>query len=663
MAKHLSGLFVFILLTAVFTGCSQKQSELVLAEFKNEQIKMPEFEKAYIKNVGSYEKAAQDSLQQLQNFLDLYVNFRLKLQESLDRGYGSNKELSDELLDYKKKVGVSYILEKSLVEPNIKTLYDLRKWELRVSHIMLRPDSSGYANAEKKARQILDSLKHGKTFEEMAKLYSDDNFSRYQGGDIYYITAGMIIPEFENAAYATKVGDVYAQPVKTKYGIHLIKVTERRERIPQIRASHILIDFMNEKNEPDTLAAKLRADSVYTMAITGNDFAELAKAYSEDNGSKQYGGDLNYFERRMMVKEFDEAAFNTRVGDIAPIVKTSYGFHIIKVTDKKPYPTFEEDKENLKRIYKQVRYNTDLDTLQTSLKAKYGFSLNQSVVDRLVKEGDTVKIGPDMWKQPWLADLKKAKLYSFGDVVTEVDTFLSVLESSPEFTGRNLGKEVVTQAIAKKSGDYALDKEALSLDKTNPEFADLMNEYRNGIYIFKIQDEEIWGKIVLDSARLVEHYNKTKENYKWGDRIEIQEIYAEKDSAIQAIYKMLKDGQSFDSLAAKYTERPGFKEKAGKFQMLDANASELHLKAWELQKDGDYTQPFKTSIGGYSIVKVIKKDPARLKTFEEAKPEVSSGFQEVESKRLENDFISRLKAKYSPVLYSKNLERAFKKDR
>ncbi len=388
---------LFILPAVVFllAGCSPKHSEIVVAEYGDKKVTMGEFEKAFSRNSGGMSKKDADSVKQYENFLNLYVNFKMKLEDAKARGYDFDSALVNELLDYKKKVGVTYILEKQLVEPNVRRLWEMRKFEYRVSHIMIRPDSTGEEGAKMKAQAIMDSIKAGRKFEELVFNNTADNFSKNNGGDIYYITAGMLIPEFEEAVYSTPVGQVYPQVVKTKYGHHIIKVTEKRERIPQIRASHILVDFYNDAGDVDSVAARQRIDSVIMRLKNGEDFALLAKEYSDDAGSKENGGDLNYFERRQMVKEFDEAAFNLKVGEISPVVTTSYGYHIIKVTDRKPYPSYDEDKERLKLTYKQLRYNNDYDTLTASLKTKYGVRITTETVNEISAYGDSTRLSND----------------------------------------------------------------------------------------------------------------------------------------------------------------------------------------------------------------------------------------------------------------------------
>lgn len=657
-----ASIYSFLIITALLlSSCATQHSEITLVKFDHSKFTLGEFEKAYSKNSGGIDNAKDDSLVQYENFLNLYTNFKMKLMDAAVRGYDKDSELQTELLDYKKKVGSTFLLEKQLVEPSLKDLYEKRKYELKCSHIMIRPDTIGEERAKNLADELLDRINKGESFEDLAAQYSDDTFSKNNGGDIYYITAGMLIPEFEDAAYDTKVGGVHAKSVKTRFGYHLIKVTEKQLRVPQIRASHILVDFMNENGEPDTTYAIATIDSVKKLLAEGKDFAEVAELYSKDTGSKRIGGDLNYFERRMMIKEFDEAAFKLNVNEMSDVVKTNYGFHIIKVTEKKPYPKFDEDKENLRKIYKQFRYNIELEIFTSDLLKKYNYSFNENTVNFLAENGDTVRISTEYWDAQWRDQIKDADLFSFGQEKITVDELFTELKSSNEFGNKFLTRDAVNEIIKKQSGEKVLELAALDLDKTNADFASLMEDYKNGIFIFKLQDEEVWGKIQMDSVKLFEHYNRTKDKYTWNDRISYQEIFVRDETLANSLYNQLQNGAQFDTLVANYAERPGMKEKFGYSDFVEVGSNQLAVKAAELNQLGDFSEPFANN-GGFVIIKLVAKDAARIKTFDEAKAEVSGSFQEEESKRLENEYINYLKNIYKPKMFKNELVKAFKAD-
>lgn len=659
MSKVLFSSFFLVFLSVVFFSCSPKHSEIVVAEFTGEKITMGEFEKAYSKNAGTIEKNSTDPQSNYKNFLDLYVNFKMKLRDAEVRGLDRNEELSSELEDYKKKVGVTYGIEKILVEPGITKLYEQRKWDLRVSHIMIRPDSTGEETARIKSQNILDRIKKGENFDSLCAEFSDDTFSKTKGGDIYFITAGMIIPEFEEAAYKTPVGEVYPELVQTRYGFHIIKVTDKQNRVPQIRASHIMVDFYNEAGEVDSMNTRARIDSVKMLLQQGRNFEELAAIYSDDQGSKDKGGDLNYFGRRQMVQEFDEAVFNLQLGQVSDPVRTNYGYHIIKLTEKKPYPTFEEDKEELKRLYKQTRYNPEYDAYVNGLKSDFGFKVNDPLVNILVDRKDSVRIGKSYFGSDLQNQYGDSTVFTIKNQAVNLTALIEKIQENYEFSNKLIDRPVMDNAIKKTGGDMALDFEAMQLEKKFPEFKELMDDYKHGIYIFKLQEEEVWSKIAIDSVKLYEFWQKDSQKYKFGDRVKFAEIFSRNDSLINNYYTLLKQGEIFDTLAAKYTERPGFKDKKGIFDLVEANSSELSTEANKLRNPGDYSAPFKNS-GGFSIVKLIEKDPARTKTFEEAKAEVSGAFQEFESKRLEEEYINNLKRLYKPVYFYDKLSEAFK---
>ena len=656
-------LVIFSLFSVILllSACSPKHGEIILAKFDKGNITLGEFEKAYAKNSGRLESAKNDSLDQYQKFLDLYLNFQLKIKDAYERGYDKNPDLLAELNDYKKKVGVSYLLDKELVETSIKKLYEQRKVELRVSHIMIRPDSTGDEGAKEKANMVLKRVLAGESFDSLVNEFSADQYSKAKGGDIYYITAGLVVPEFEDAAYKTEVGKVYPEVVKTRFGYHIIKVTEKRERIPQIRASHILIPFANEAGATDTLAAFQKIDSIKTALKNGADFAKLAQEFSKDPGSAKNGGDLDFFSRRVMVKEFDEAAFNLKVGEVSDIVKTNYGYHLIKQTERKPYPSFEDEKEELKKIYKQTRYNSDNEAFLTTYKNKYGFKLNEAGVEAIHSANDSIKVGSVYFESKLKTNFGKTEVFRLKDQIFNLDSVIDKILTQAEFMNKVITREVLKEAANKIGGDLALDNEALSMDSRYPEYAGLMEEYKNGIFIFKLQEEEIWSKINIDDAKLEEHFNKTKEKYNWNDRVAFTEIFSRKDSIIQVCHELLKQGTNFDSLAVKYTERAGMKSKGGKYEMMDANSSEISKAAYKLENTGDVSSSI-ANANGFSLLKLDRKEAARPKTFEEAKAEVSGSFQEDESKRLENEYIESLHSKYKPEIKKEELSKVFKSE-
>jgi len=654
--NQIQSLILFIISIGLIS-CSTSKKDISVAEFENQKVSLEEFENVYAKNNGGYDAAKSDSLSKKKNFLDLYVNFRMKIFDAKKRGIDQLPDVVSEYTDYKNKIGVSYLLEKKLVDPNIKELYEKRKEELRVSHIMFRPDTSGEVGMHARANAVLDSIKMGESFEEMAKKYSQDFYSAPNGGDIFYITAGEIIPSFEDACYTLKKGEVYPEPVKTQFGYHLIKVTDRKLRTPEIRASHILIQVKPESTSEDTTVALELVNSIKDKIKLGEDFNELAKEFSEDEGSKSTGGDLGYFTRRMMVQPFDEAAHNLKVGEVSDVVVTPFGYHLIKLVDRKPLKSFDEEKETLKGIYQRIKYNDDHKKLIDSLKAAFSYHLNSEVFDLVEQFADTTEFGEIYSSSDLREKVGKSVVFTYAEEIMTVDSVVAHAIALPEFANRRINKAIFETVTNKVTETLILQKAVDYLPAKYPLFSELMEEYKNGILIFKLQEEEVWNKIEINEDKLKSHYEATKEKYQWPDRVDYAEIFVKTDSLAKIVYQLYKNGEEFDTLVAQYTERPGYKEKYGHHGIKPVLDNQLAMKADQL-KEGEVAEPL-AHTNGFSIVKLIKKYPAGQKTFNEALPEVSGSLQELESKRLEKEYLEFLKSNYKPEINYDKLEKAF----
>jgi len=637
---------------------TSQYADEVVAEFGKYKITLDEFEKAYAKNTGGVENAKEDSLEQYKDFLNLYVNYKMKLRDAFVRDYRNDEDLVAELEDYKLKVGAAYLIEKEIIEPGIKNFYDERSEEVRVSHIMIRIDSTKEA-AREKTQKLLDRINKGEPFEKLVVEYSQDKFSNRTGGDIYWLTAGQVLPSFEVAAYNSAVGEIYPEIVETKYGFHIIKVTDRQKRRYKIKASHILLKMVNDGGEMDSNYARQKITRIYNEILKGGSFEELAKEYSDDKGSGAKGGDLGFFERRMMVKPFDETAFNLEVGEMSGIVKSRFGFHIIIVTDEMTYPSFEDEKENLRETYKKSRYQFDYDNYITKLKKDFNYSLKEKTYEQILSTQPAIKVDENYKSNEIIGQLINATIFSYNSMNVPVDSLFAFMMRDAKYTGKELNKETLDEAINKYSSEILLNQKSLTLDQTDDVFAQLMNDYQKGVFIFKIQEEEVWDRISVDSIALKKLYEETKESYRWTDRVEFSERFSRKDSLIKKYYKELVQGAGFDSLARRHTQRGGYKAKSGYHGTIDPNTNVLAKVAFSLENTGDISEPFKFE-NGWSIVKLVSKDNARIKTYEEAVAELSSNYQESESKRLENDYLNGLNNLYHPKYYYDELQNAYK---
>jgi peptidyl-prolyl cis-trans isomerase SurA len=655
-------LFIVAIAGLILTSCAPKHADIVVSDFGQYKVTLGEFENAYAKNVGGIEAAEKDSVENYKTFLDLYVNYKMKLRDAYIRDYPNDEDLIAELNDYKEKVGVSYIEEKQIVSPGMKRFYDERTEEVRVSHIMIKTGANPDETL-KKAESILDSIKNGKSFEEMVKKYSQDEFSKKSNGDIYWITAGQIIPSFEAAAFSTKVGEVYTEVVKTKFGYHILKVTDRQKRLYKIRAKHILLKNQESKgNMVDAIPGVnpiAKINKIHKEIIAGADFDSLAREYSDDPGSGAKGGDLGLFERRQMVQPFDEAVFKLKIGEVSDVVKTRFGFHLIKLVEVQEFPTYEKEIQNIREMYKKSRYQFDFDNYLDALKKEYKYNFNEELLSKLsLKENEITLFEEYKENEKYLLN-KDAVLVSVSGNNYTIESFFEYLYQQQKYINKGLTSQLLSTGAKEYSNELLLRKKSNELENTDKEFASLMVDYKNGIFIFKLQEDEVWNKVHIDSVKLQEEYNKSKENFTIDGKVNFNEIFSKNKDKIESYYQMLNDGVDFDSVAHQYTERPGFKAKYGRHGFKSIDDSELSKQANGLVDAGNFSKVFATD-GGWAIVILRKKVEPSIKTFEQALPELSSAFQESESKRLEKEYVDKLHKLYQPEYFHNELENAYK---
>ncbi|KAF0152609.1 MAG: Parvulin-like peptidyl-prolyl isomerase [Ignavibacteria bacterium] len=646
----------------VFISCSAQNGKIVVAEYGKDRVYLDEFEKAYAKNSGGIERAKKDSIAAYKKFLDLYVNYRMKLRDGEVRGFAADLDMNREYDDYKANIGTALMLEKIINDPSMKQLYDRRKIEYRASHIFIPVDTlRNKEQAESFANELIARINKGEDFVKLAAEYSKDVNTAQRGGDVYFFTAGMInLPAIEDAIYSLKVGEVFQKPLFSGQGFHILKATEMRPRRISIRADHILISSRDTSGAVDTVNALSKIKDIEKRIQEGESFNELAFQLSEDPGSKEKKGDLGFFDRGRMVPEFDQAAFNLKVGEISPIVKTQFGYHLIKLTDETQHKPYEEDKDELRDLVHRGRYKIEYDKFVENLKKEFDYTLNYEVAKKIVANADTTKITQGYPDSKIAKYVGNEVLFTLAGKSFSVDSLFNHLLKNANYIGRDIDQRTIDDGIALYAGDLSVKEKAMNYDKQDAEFANLMAEYKNGMYLFKILEEEVWQKINIDSAMTKNFWEANKEKFKWGNRVEFKEIYVNQDSLQAKVASGLASGESFDTLYVKYNMRTGFENKLGYSGLVEITVNELARQANEIIKVGSVSEPFKFE-DGWSFVKLVKKDPARLKTYEEAKPEAASMLQELESKRLDEEYMKKLQKLYKPKLYYENLEHAFKK--
>jgi peptidyl-prolyl cis-trans isomerase SurA len=661
--KFLSAMSTSIVIPLIVSGCAT-QNQSVVADIGGEKVTLKEFEREYAKNNGGLDSAKNSTLEQREKFLDLYVKFKLKVREAYDLGYDKDSSVQSELNEYRNSLAVKYFLDKNVTDPAIKKMYERRKEYIRASHILFRvPSDAPPADTLRQynlAMQVIDSLKQGVPFEQLALDNSQDPSVKVNKGDLGYFTSGSVVPEFEDAAYSLQPGQFTTTPVRTQFGYHIIKVTDRAPNTGTIRVSHIMKRLPEGASVEDSLKAMHDLEAVLDSLQHGGSFEHFAEKVSDDRYSGIHGGDLGFIERRRTVPSFEQAAFALKKGEISGIVRTPFGLHIIKVTDAKPMPSFSELEPELKKFYQQYVYNSDYNRLVARLKKEYGFVTSDSTVLTCMQEVDTTKtLNDPSWDSSFTAETRAKTLFSFAGRTISVDSALQLAKEDQDLHQMLLKDRSTLKTIFEKVGDNAVvGYHALQVESNDPEFVEVMKEYKDGSMLFKAEQAEVWNKIATNDSSLRVYYDAHKDKFTWPDRVNVQEIWVGTDSAATAISSLLKTGKlDFDSAATLYNERGSTKIKKGEWGLLPVGTNDLTRQGWNMAVDS-MSDPFKFD-NGYSIIKVLQRDPARDKTMDEAGSELSAAYQDYESKKLESAWSDELMKKYPVVIYNDALKNAF----
>lgn len=662
---------VLTLLISVFSGCAfLKNIGLVeekeyVAKVGKEIITLDEFEKSFAKNNGGVAKAKEKSFEDRKNYLELLVRFKLKVLDAKSQKLDKDPNVQKEIKDYYTTLALSYLTKREVIDPGLRQLYERRKEEIRARHILIEVPSDVHGNptgdttfAYRRAKNVIEKLNSGAPWDSVALEDSDDPTVIFNRGDLYYFTAGMMVPEFEDACYSMKIGERTQEPVRTKFGYHIIEILDRKPRVEMVRISHLGKKLDRRASPEDTLKLYNEMKAVLDSLRQGYDFGELAKRHSDDKFSSERNGDAGYYGRGQAYREIDNFIFNAKVGDISDIIKTRWGYHIVKVTEIVPVKPFDEIIEDLNRLYQSYRLEYDFKKYVEKLKKEYNLRFNNQTLDVFVSKADTSKtISHSNWDSVYTGEDRRKILFEYADQRITLDSAIKIIKGSAEFSGKKLNRSEINSIIDRLIEMKLTEYRARNVEKVYPEFRNELKEFVDGILLYHIEQKMVWDRVDLNENKLKEFYERNKENYRFPDRVRFSEIWVKSESLAKDIYSQLGKGVPFDSLVVKYTERAGMKEKKGDWGLVDASENEISWKAWNM-KVNEISEPIRFQ-EGYSIIKVTGKEPSRIKTFEEAFNEVASAVQEQELKRLEREWVESLKKKYKVVINEKALEKAF----
>ncbi len=642
--------FFLFSLFIVVSLCSFGQDDPVIMSIDGKDITKSEFLQIYLKN----NKDPKYDKESLDEYIELFTRFKLKVAEAEALGYDTIPKLVAELNGYKKQLALPYLIDSTQNDELVKQAYERTKNEIRASHILVKVAPKALPKdtliAYNKIMGFRKRILDGEDFGDVAasKDGSDDPSAYQNKGDLGYFTAFQMVYPFEEGAYNTEVGEI-SMPIRTRFGYHIIKVTDKREARGTIETAHIMIAYA--KNDPNAeKAAKEEIDEIYQLLLDGENFESLVSKYSDDPSSKQKGGLLPAFgtgTTTRMVPVFEDAAFALKNdGDFSQPVKTQYGWHIIKRVKWYPVPSFEEMKKELEsRVAKDERSKTTQYSFVEKLKAEYGFK-------------DKSKKGLKWFKENMDSTYFKGK-FSFAELKTDLPLF--TIEKVPfgqkKFVDylllnyRVYASETIPVAIDKLYKEWQkkmiLEYEESKLPSKYPAYKALTTEYHDGILLYEIMSDKVWNKAMTDTVGLTNFFENNRQKYVWGKRIDAQiyEAYTIEDA--NRAYELLQvDTLSGNKVVNMINGKSSLKikQRKGKFDL--SKTKYLSNKDFKV----GINEVFEVDGKFYVVVVNEILEPSQ-KEFSECKGAVTSDYQNY----LEEKWLEELAKKHKVVINKEEL--------
>jgi peptidyl-prolyl cis-trans isomerase SurA len=642
-------------------GCAGSGPNANIASVGSERITVKDFEDAYAKNNGGWEKGAASTFEERERFLDLLVRFRLKVQEARAQGLVQDSSIRSELKTYGLSIATSYMLDKELVDPNLRKMFERKTEEVRASHILVRLDAAAQPQdtvaAYERAMKIIKEVPN-KPFDTLAVAYSEDPSVSVNKGDLGFFAGGKMVLEFEDAAYKLPVGKFTNIPIRTNFGYHIIKVTGRRAAPGPVSISHILRRF--SQNLQDTTSVRDSVWQIYNRIKAGLDFGNAAQQYSQDPASAAQGGFLGYFEHSRLPENLVSMFYQLPPGGVTEPIRFPYGYHLFKLVDRRALPSYDDMEKDLRSQYQQTRYTTDYQNYVHGLKKKFNLSYDVSLLFEFTHAFDSTKTpAAKGWGDTVAAAMRSRTLFTCNGKSVPVREVVDLIADGQEFRNTLLTVANVETIVERMTELKVLEEESTDIPQRHPAFGRLMKEYEDGILLFRIEQDEVWNKVSPTDSALHAYYEQTKEQYRWPNRISVQEILCASDSIAKAAYRKLRSGKEFGGVAGEYTLRTNLKEKGGTWGLLPSESRDFLQQGWTMAVDS-VSEPFQGK-EGWEIVKVLQKDGARTKTYQEVLPELSSAYREYASKVREKTWVDELKSKFGVAIRKELLGETFKK--
>jgi peptidyl-prolyl cis-trans isomerase SurA len=624
-------LVFFVLLATLHSAKTQ-----TLFTYGTHPVSKQEFLEAYNKNPDT----TGNRQQKLKDYLDLYINFRLKLQAAYDERVNNNSELKSEADNFKAQLADNFINQQADISQLMHEAFLHSQKDILVKQVFVKlPAGADTADAYAQITKAYNALKAGKNFEDVAAEFSSDSTTKKTKGNIGYVTVFTLPYSIENIIYNLTPGS-FSTIYKSGLGYHIFKNAGERPALGRRKIEQLLFPTPSFYSQQQIDATAHLADSIYKALQNGATFFSMLPLYGHNYYDYQVA---NVLEVKVgdYSNDFENQVFSMKkTGDISQPFKTEYGYNIIKLDEIIPVPADENDVTYAAWLQTQIQNDGRLDAAKNNLVDKWlgATGFKKSTYNKM-----------DLWVYTDSALNNTDTLPAFYKTIKPETVLFQFTKS--KITVKDWINYLKTTGITAKNNNAGYDKQinnyirfaCSNYYKEHIEDFDTaataqLKEFNEANMLFYEMDKHVWSKASEDTTGLKKYYDAHKNAYAWKESATVLVISApEKATADSLAFKIKNNPADWRNIVAAYNN--SVYADSNRFE-----ADQLPVKQTVTFQKDFQTQPEANDAGdSYTFIHVLQVySQPQQKSFEEAKGLVINDYQQ----ELEHDWLAKLKTTY-----------------
>ena len=628
--------FAFFACCILLTALNVRSQTLFT--YGSNPVSKDEFLEAYNKNPDT----TGDKKQKIQDYLNLYINFRLKLQAAYDEKANNNAELKSEYENFRTQLTDNFINQQADVNKLLHEAFVRSQKDIFLQQVFVPFSGIDTTDAYNQIKKAYSALEEGRSFDDVAEQYSTDAATKANKGTIGYITVFTLPYPIENIVYALQP-NAFSSIYKSNVGYHIFKNAGERKALGRRRIQQLLFSTPQFFTPEQIEEARKDADSVYELLRNGVSFATQLPSYGQNYEQTDESATIE-------VKPGDyDSSFENQVyrlqnaGDISKPFKTAYGFNIIKLIEAVPVSADENDVVNTAYLQQQIQADGRLDLAKKNLVHKWlplvHFKNENYSHDDLWAYTDSALAAEDNKMPAAVKSVKPStvlfqfekKKYTVSDWINYLKTLPNIIVNEPKATSY---EKLVQGFIEASCNEYYRQH----IEDFDPSIKSQLKEFNDANMLFYVMDKHVWSKASQDSVGLRQYYAQHSNTYKWNKSVTALVISgANKVTVTEVSEKIKANPSNWRTIIAAYGN--AIYADSSRFEQ-----DQLPVKQNVQMEKNFQTTPEANDAGdAFTFIHVIKVYPEpELRSFDDAKGLVINDYQE----QLEKQWIEQLKKEY-----------------